>query len=231
MPIELVMPSSHLILCRPLLRLPPIPPSTRVFSNKATLCMRWPKYWSFNKWDLIKLKSFCTAEATTDEMKRWPTEWEKTFANDVIDKGLAFKIYKQLIRFNIIKAFTLVFNSQSLKNEQRPLCSWLSHWKLSYVLWEWGSVGKTQEKSASGREQIDSVLKDRTVSWGKTSRESYTMGTKWRSRDLTMCPVNLTWLGHPKMPNGNHCKLALWWGELGHLLFIYGGALTNFQFP
>ena len=41
------MPSSHLILCRPLL-LPPIPPSIRVFSNESTLCMRWPKYWSFS---------------------------------------------------------------------------------------------------------------------------------------------------------------------------------------
>ena len=46
--IESVMPSSHLILCRPLLLLPPIPPSIRVFSNESTLCMRWPKYWSFS---------------------------------------------------------------------------------------------------------------------------------------------------------------------------------------
>ena len=43
-----VMPFSHLILCRPLLLLPPIPPSIRVFSNESTLRMRWPKYWSFN---------------------------------------------------------------------------------------------------------------------------------------------------------------------------------------
>ena len=42
------MPSSHLILCRPLLPLPPILPSIRVFSNESTLCMRWPKYWSFS---------------------------------------------------------------------------------------------------------------------------------------------------------------------------------------
>ena len=42
------MPSSHLILCRPLLLRPPIPPSIRVFSNESTLPMRWPKYWSFN---------------------------------------------------------------------------------------------------------------------------------------------------------------------------------------
>ena len=45
---ESVMPSSHLILCCPLLLLPPIPPSIRVFSNESTLCMRWPKYWSFS---------------------------------------------------------------------------------------------------------------------------------------------------------------------------------------
>ena len=48
MPIELVMPSSHLILCRPLLLLPPIPPSITVFSNESILHMRWPKYWSFS---------------------------------------------------------------------------------------------------------------------------------------------------------------------------------------
>ena len=46
--IESVMPSSHLILCCPLLLLPPIPPSIRVFSHESTLHMRWPKYWSFS---------------------------------------------------------------------------------------------------------------------------------------------------------------------------------------
>ena len=46
--IESLMPSSHLILCHPLLLLPPIPPRFRVFSNESTLCMRWPKYWSFS---------------------------------------------------------------------------------------------------------------------------------------------------------------------------------------
>ena len=46
--IESVMPASHLILCHPLLLLPPIPPSIRVFSSESTLHMRWPKYWSFS---------------------------------------------------------------------------------------------------------------------------------------------------------------------------------------
>ena len=48
MSFDLVMPSSHLILCRPLLLLLPIPPSIKVFSNESTLLMRWPKYWSFS---------------------------------------------------------------------------------------------------------------------------------------------------------------------------------------
>ena len=48
MSIESVMPSSHLILCRPLVLLPPIPPSIRGFSNESALRMTWPKYWSFN---------------------------------------------------------------------------------------------------------------------------------------------------------------------------------------
>ena len=55
--IESVMPSSHLILCHPLLLLPPIPPSIRVFSNESTLHMRWPKYWSFSLASFLPKKS------------------------------------------------------------------------------------------------------------------------------------------------------------------------------
>ena len=50
-----------------------------------------------NKWDLIKLKSFCTAKYSINKMKGKPTEWEKIFANDVNDKELISKIYRQLI--------------------------------------------------------------------------------------------------------------------------------------
>ena len=57
MSIESVMPSSHPILSRPLLLLPPIPPSIRVFSNESTLLMRWPKYWSFS-FSIIPSKEF-----------------------------------------------------------------------------------------------------------------------------------------------------------------------------
>ena len=54
--IESVMPFGHLILCRPLLLLPPNPPSIRVFSSESTLRMRWPKYWSFSFYSVIKNK-------------------------------------------------------------------------------------------------------------------------------------------------------------------------------
>ena len=50
-----------------------------------------------NKWDLVKLISFCTAKETISKVKRQPSEWEKIIANDTTDKGLISKIYKQLI--------------------------------------------------------------------------------------------------------------------------------------
>ena len=56
-----------------------------------------------NKWDLIKLKSFCTAKETTSKMKRQSLEWEKIKANETTDKGLISKTYEQLIQFNTRK--------------------------------------------------------------------------------------------------------------------------------
>ena len=59
-----------------------------------------------NKWDLMKLKSFCTVKENINKMKRQPSEWEKIFANEATDKGLNFKIYKQLMQLNIKKKQT-----------------------------------------------------------------------------------------------------------------------------
>ena len=56
-----------------------------------------------NKWDLIKLKSFCTAKETISKVKRQPSEWEKIIANETTDKGLISKICKQLIQLNARK--------------------------------------------------------------------------------------------------------------------------------
>ena len=68
-------------------------PSPRVMEIKTKI----------DKWDLIKLKSFCTAKEAINKMKRQPTDWEKIFANDVTDKGLVSKIYKQPMQLNVIK--------------------------------------------------------------------------------------------------------------------------------
>ena len=69
------------------------PPPLRVMEIKTKV----------NKWDLIKLKSFCTSKETISKVKRQPSEWEKVIANETTDKGLISKIYKQLIQLNARK--------------------------------------------------------------------------------------------------------------------------------
>ena len=63
-----------------------------------------PEYWKIkakiNKWDLIKIKSFCTTKETISKVKRQPSEWEKIIANEATDKELISKIYKQLMQLN-----------------------------------------------------------------------------------------------------------------------------------
>ena len=56
-----------------------------------------------NVWDFIKIKSFCTAKETINKTKRQPTEWEKIFANDISDKGLISKMYKEFLKLNTQK--------------------------------------------------------------------------------------------------------------------------------
>ena len=68
-------------------------PSSSVMEVKAQI----------NKWDLIKLKSFCTTKETISKVKRQPSDWEKIIANEATDKGLNSKIYKQLLQLNTRK--------------------------------------------------------------------------------------------------------------------------------
>ena len=68
-------------------------PHPRILETKAKI----------NKWDLMKLKSFCIANETISKVKRQPSEWEKMIANETTDKGLISKIYKQVIQLNAKK--------------------------------------------------------------------------------------------------------------------------------
>ena len=70
----------------------------------------------------MKLQSFCTAKETINKMNRQPSEWEKIFANDATDKGLSFKIHKQLIQLNIKKA------NNSIKKWAEEWASLVAQW-------------------------------------------------------------------------------------------------------
>ena len=97
--IESVTPSSHLILCRPLLLLPPIPPSSRVFSNESTLHMRWPKYWSFS----FSIISY-------EEIQGWsPSEWTGSISLQF--KGLSRVFFNTTVQKH--KLFSTKLSSQS----------------------------------------------------------------------------------------------------------------------
>ena len=83
MSIESVMPSSHLILCHPLFLLPPIPLSIRVFSNESTLCMRWPKHWSFS----FSIIPSNVAQLVKNLPAMWDTWVQSLCWEDPLEKG------------------------------------------------------------------------------------------------------------------------------------------------
>ena len=149
MPIESVMPSSHLILCRPLLLLPPIPPSIRVFSNESTLQMRWPKYWSFSfsiipskeipgqifrmDWlDLLAvqgtLKSLLQHHSSKASILRHSTFFTVQLSHPDMTTGKTIALTRQTL---VGKVMSLLFNMLSrlvitfLPRSKRLLISWL----------------------------------------------------------------------------------------------------------
>ena len=89
MPIKSVMPSSHLILCCPLLLLPPVPPSIKVFSNESTLCMRWPKYWSFS-FSIIPSKEIPGLISLTGWISLQSKGLSRVFSNTTVQKHQFF---------------------------------------------------------------------------------------------------------------------------------------------
>ena len=150
MSIESVMPSSHLILCRPLLLLPPIPPSIRVFSNESTLRMRWPKYWSFSftisssnehpglisfrmDWlDLLAiqgtLKSLLQHHSSKASIFRHSVFFTVQFSHPYMITGKTIALTRQTfvgkvmsLLFNMLSRLVIIF----LPRSKRLLISWL----------------------------------------------------------------------------------------------------------
>ena len=88
---ELVMPSRHLILCHPLLLLPPIPPSIRVFSNESTLSVRWPKYWSLASASVLPMNTQDWSPlGWTGWISLQPKELSRFFSNTTVKKHRFF---------------------------------------------------------------------------------------------------------------------------------------------
>ena len=95
-----------------------------------------------NKWDLIKLKSFCTAKETTSKVKRHPSEWEKIIAKETTNKELISKIYKQLIQLNTRKVNNPIkkwerelkrhFSKEDFSNESVLHIRWPKYWSFSF---------------------------------------------------------------------------------------------------
>ena len=139
------MPSSHLILCRPLLLLPPIPPSIRVFSNESTLRMRWPKYWSFSfsispsneHPGLISFRMDCldllAVQGTQHHSSKASILWHSAFfpvqlSHPYMTTGKTIALTRQTF---VSKVMSLFFNMRSrlvityLPRSKRLLISWL----------------------------------------------------------------------------------------------------------
>ena len=95
-----------------------------------------------NCWDLIKIKSFCTAKEIINKTKRQPTEWEKIFANDISDKGLVSKIYKELTKLHTKKQIIQLRNGQK---------TWIDTFPKKTSRWSTHTWKDAQRHSSSGK--------------------------------------------------------------------------------
>ena len=134
MSIESVTSSSHLILCRPLFLLPPIPPSIRVFSNESTRRMRWPKYWSF---------SFSIRQDLGNKVLTLPfSPLENTFSRCFLDLGnkvltLPFSpLENTFSRCFLLYSFSSTETAPYSESSSHPGCNTVLLLKTAETLWQ-----------------------------------------------------------------------------------------------
>ena len=107
-----------------------------------------------NKWDLLKLRSFCTAKETISKMKRQPTDWKKMFANDVTDKGLVSKIFEQLMTLNSIKTNNPIRKrEEQMFLQRRHTDGDEAHEKIFNIINYWGNGNQNYNEIISHTSQ------------------------------------------------------------------------------
>ena len=150
-----------------------------------------------NYWDLMKRKSFCTAKGTIDKTKRQPMEWGKIFANDISDKGLVFKIYKELT-----KRYTRKTNN--------PVKKWMDTFPKKTSWWPTDTWKDAQCHSSSG--QYKSKPHWDTTShrseWLKWTNQETIDAGKDVERQEPFCTFggNVNWCGHSGKQCGGSSK-------------------------
>ena len=134
-----------------------------------------------NKWDLIKLKSFCTAKETVSKVKRQPSEWEKVIANEITDKGLISKIYKQLMNLNTRKT-------------KNPTNKWAKDLNRHFSIEDIHMANKDMKRYSTSliREmQIKSTMKYHLISVRMTTIKNSTNNKCWRGCGKKRNPLAL----------------------------------------
>ena len=175
------MPSSHLILCCPLLLLPPIPLSIRVFSNESTLCMRWPKYWSF---------SFSISPSNQHPgLISFRMDWLdllavqgtlKSLLQHHSSKASIFRVYISVFaKFSTISIFNIIIFIISKKKKIQK-----TRWRVSY----WDVRGESQQ---DGSRRTDQSLFEGSQSPAR-------LGVKYE----VVCGQTVTHWGQPQKAKG-----------------------------
>ena len=153
---ESVTPSSHLILCRPLLLLPPIPPSIRVFPNESTLLMRWPKYWSFS-FSIIPSKEI-------PKLISFRMDWLGLFAVQGTLKIMIFRnLFCQSLPFDR-RSYSIYIKYSS--NHIQCTVILLLVFYMSYVIFVGFSGGSNSKESTCNTRDLGSVPR-----WGRSPGE------------------------------------------------------------